>query len=77
MMQLANKRNLEEPQTKFIERIAKEASHNAVKNAFSHGRSVTIQQDGNIVKKYPSGHIEFIRKVENSSVMPEKRQYHL
>ena len=77
MMQLANKINLEEPQTKFIERIAKEASHNAVKNAFSHGRSVTIQQGEHIVKKYPDGSIEIIRKVQNSSVIPEKRQYHL
>ena len=77
MMQLANKRNLEEPQTEFIERIAKDASHNAVENAFSHGKSVTIQYEGHIVKKYPSGDIEVIRKVENSSVMPEKRQYHL
>lgn len=76
-MQLANNRTLGNTQTKFIEKIAKEASHNAVENAFSHGKSVTIQQDGHIVKKYPNGHIEFIRKVENSSVIPEKRQYHL
>ncbi len=76
-MQLANNRTLDDPQTEFIERIAKEASHNAVKNAFSHGKSVTIQQDGHIVKKYPSGYIEVIRKVENSSVTPEKRRYQL
>ncbi len=76
-MQLADNRTLEDPQTESIEKIAKEASHNAVKNAFNHGRSVTIQQGGYIVKKYPNGHIEVIRKVENSSVTPEKRRYQL
>ncbi|HJH28583.1 MAG TPA: hypothetical protein C5S51_02655 [Methanosarcinaceae archaeon] len=76
-MQLANNKTQNDSRTESIEKIAKEASHNAVKNAFNHGRSVTIQQGEHIVKKYPDGSIEIIRKVQNSSVIPEKRQYHL
>jgi hypothetical protein len=62
-------------QSKFIKRIAIEASHNARRNALSHGRSITIQQGEAIVKVHPDGSTEVIRKIENSSVIPEKRRY--
>ena len=70
-------KDFEALQTKFITEVAKEASHNAVEKAFSHELPVTILQNEHIVKKHPDRSIEVIRKVENSSVMLEKRQYHL
>jgi hypothetical protein len=63
----------EESQTECMIRIAKKASCDAVKRAFSMGLPVTILQDGYIIKKYPNKDIEIIRKVENSSVMPKKK----
>jgi len=77
-MRLANNiRKREKRETKSIARIAKKASNNAIRNAFSHGRSVTIQQGKDIVKLYPNGHTEVILTIENSSIMPEKRRYQL
>lgn len=77
-MPIINKRQRNEiRQCKAIARIARTASSNARKNAFSHGRSVTIQQGEAIVKMHPDGKTEIIRKIENSSVIPEKRRYYL
>ncbi|WP_048127219.1 hypothetical protein [Methanosarcina lacustris] len=77
-MPLTNKTQKHEVrQSRFIARVAKEASSNARKNALSHGRSVTIQQGEDIVKVHPDGRMDLIRKIEKSSVIPEKRLYHL
>jgi hypothetical protein len=77
-VRLANNiRKREKRETKDIARIAKKASSNAIRNAFSHGRSVTVQQGKKIVKLYPNGHTEVIMTIENISVMPEKRRYQL
>jgi len=77
-VRLANNiRKCEKRETKDIARIAKKASSNAIRNAFSHGRSVTVQQGKEIVKLYPNGHTEVIMTIENISVMPEKRRYQL
>ena len=67
----------EESQTECIIQIAKKASYDAVKRVFSMGLPVTILQDGYIIKKYPNGNIEIIRKVENSSIMPKKKIWHI
>ncbi|MEL7663793.1 MAG: hypothetical protein AAGU10_06650 [Methanosarcina mazei] len=73
-----NKRQRSEiKQHKVIERIARTASSNARKNAFSHGRSVTVQQGESIVEMHPDGRTDIIRKIEKSSVIPEKRRYYL
>lgn len=75
---LINKRQKNEiKQHKVIARIARTASSNAKKNAFSQGRSVTVQQDESIVKMHPDGRTDIIRKIEKSSVVPEKRRYYL
>jgi hypothetical protein len=72
-----SRRNREAQQRRIIARIAKNASNNAIKSAFKCGIPVTIQQGDNIVKLYPDGSTEFIKKVEYSSVTPEKRRYRL
>lgn len=64
-------------QGKFIARVARVASSNARRNALSHGRSVTIQQDDTIIRVHPDGKTDIIRKIEKSSVIPEKRRYYL
>jgi hypothetical protein len=77
-MPLTNKTQKREAcQRRFIARVAREASSNARENALSHGRSVTIQQGEAIVKVHPDGRTDIIRKIEKSSVIPEKRLYHL
>lgn len=77
-MQFANKKQRYEiKQRRFIERVAKEASCDARKNALDNGRSITILQGENIVKVHPDGRTFKIRKIEKSSVIPDKRRYHL
>lgn len=60
-----------------IKRVAIMASRNANKNAFCQGRPVIIQQGEDIVKMHPDGRTDVIRKIEKSSVIPEKRRYYL
>jgi hypothetical protein len=64
-------------QRNIIKRVARVASNNASKNALNNGRSITIQQGEAIVKVHPDGSYDVIRKLEKSSVIPEKRKYHL
>lgn len=63
--------------SEFIAKVASDASGNAIEKALSHGRSVTIQKGETIVKVHPDGRTDTIRKIEKSSVVPEKRIYHL
>jgi hypothetical protein len=75
-MRIANRtRKSDVLQRKTIERVARVASNNAVKNALNNGRSITIQQGEAIVKVHPDGSYDVIRKLEKSSVIPEKRRY--
>jgi hypothetical protein len=77
-MRIANRtRKSEDQQRNIIERVARVASNNASKNALNCGRSITIQQGEAIVKVHPDGSYDVIRKLEKSSVIPEKRKYHL
>lgn len=64
-------------QRRFIKRVARVASTNAKQNALTQGRSVTIQKGESIVKVHPDGSYDFIRKIEKSSIIPEKRLYYL
>jgi hypothetical protein len=66
-----------DPKTRFISRVARDASGNAIINALSHGRSVTILQGNSIVEVHPDGRTDIIKKLKKSSVIPEKRVYHL
>ena len=75
-MRTPKKRSREIP-TKNIERIARDASNNAIMNAFNCGISITRMQGDDIVKVYPDGTTEFIKRLENSSVKPEKRRYRI
>jgi histone H3/H4 len=75
-MRTPKKRSREIP-TKNIERIARDASNNAIMNAFNCGISITRMQGDDIVRIYPDGSIEFIERLENSTVMPEKRLYRI
>lgn len=72
-----SRRNREAQQRRIIARIAEDASGNAIESAFRCGIPVTIQQGDDIVKLHPNGVTEFIKKVELSSVTPEKRRYRL
>jgi hypothetical protein len=77
-MRLPNsRRNREAQQRRIIARIARDASGNAITSAFKCGIPVTRQQGENIVRIYPDGSTEFIKKIENRSVTPDKRRYHL
>lgn len=66
-----------EIRTKTIEKIARDASRNAKENAFDRGIAVTGMSGNDIVRFYPDGSTEFIKRLENSSVTPEKRRYHI
>lgn len=56
-------------------RLAKEASTNAVKQAFQNGSSVTVLRGDDIIKIYPDGHTEFVRRVENTCIVPSKKSW--
>jgi hypothetical protein len=58
--------------TKYIERVATDASGNAIANALNHGRSITILQGNSIVEVHPDGRTETIKKLEKTSVIPKK-----
>jgi len=60
--------------TKFIARVVRDASGNAIVSALSHGRSVTILQGNTIVEVHPDGRTDIIKKLEKSSVIP-KNEY--
>lgn len=77
-MRIANRtRKSDARQRNIIERVARVASNNASKNALNNGRSITVQQGEEIVKVHPDGSYDVVRKLEKSSVIPEKRIYHL
>ncbi|KXS44150.1 hypothetical protein HWN40_04010 [Methanolobus zinderi] len=63
--------------TRTIEKVARDASDNAIMNAFNCGLPVTRIRGNDIVKVYPDGSTEFIKRLENSSVTPEKRRYRI
>jgi citrate lyase synthetase len=75
-MRTPKKRNREIP-TILIKKISRDASDNAIMNAFNRGLPVTRMQGDDIVKVYPDGTTEFIKRLENSSIKPEKRRYHI
>lgn len=63
---------------KYIVEIAKRASEEAVQKTFAQGRSVTIARDGAIVKLYPDGHTEFVKKLDHPDrISTKKRVYKL
>lgn len=70
-------RMTEDPKTKFIARVARDASGNAIMNALSQGRSVTVLKGNSIVEVHPDGKTNVIKELEKSSVVPKKRVYHL
>lgn len=65
------------PKTRFIARVARNASENAIKSALTHGRSVTVLQGNSIVEVHPDGRTNVIKELERSSVVPKKRVYQL
>jgi hypothetical protein len=71
------KRRSREIPTILIKKMARDASTNAIMNAFNRGLPVTRMQGNDIVKVYPDGTTEFIKRLENSSIKPEKRRYHI
>ena len=66
-----------EIRTKTIQKVARDASRNAKQNALNSGIPVTRMNGNDIVKVYPDGSTELIKTLENSSVTPEKRRYHI
>lgn len=68
---------IEEQESRFITKVAKEASINAIKDTFRHGRPVMTLQNESIVRKYPDGRTETVRKIEKMPLVLERRIYHL
>jgi hypothetical protein len=66
-----------DPETIYIEKVAFDASGNAVMDALNHGRSVTIQRGNSIIEVHPDGRTCIVKKLENSYIIPKKRIYHL
>jgi hypothetical protein len=64
-------------ESKIIERIAKEATKNAIRDTFRLGKPIMTLENGYIVKKYQDGKIEQIKKIEKTPVISGKRIYHL
>ncbi|WP_407281874.1 hypothetical protein V7O61_10310 [Methanolobus sp. WCC1] len=75
-MRTPKKRSREIP-TILIKKIARDASNNAIMNSFNCGLPVARMQGNDIVKVYPDGTTEFIKRLENSSIKPEKRRYRI
>lgn len=75
-MRTPKKRSREIP-TILIKKIARDASNNAIMNSFNRGLPVARMQGNDIVKVYPDGTTEFIKRLENSSIKPEKRRYRI
>lgn len=67
---------IEEKEGKFIARVAKEASIHAIMDTFRDGRSVMTLQGESIVRKYPDGRTETVRKIEKVTIS-EKIEFHL
>jgi hypothetical protein len=74
-MRKTNTRRTKESTTMSLARLAVKASTNARQSALSRGIPVTVQHGDNIVKIYPNGTTEVIRKIEKHLVNPEKRIY--
>jgi hypothetical protein len=77
MRSTSDRRNSDAQRTRSIARTAKDASNNAIRNAFAHGIAVTRMSGNDIIKMYPDGRTEIIKKIENSSVTLDKRRYHI
>lgn len=64
-------------ESQVIAKIAKEAARNAIRDTFRLGNPIMILEDGYIVKKYPDGRTETVKKIEKMPVISGKRIYHL
>lgn len=64
-----------EEECKYIKRVARDASLDAIEETFRQGRPITTVEDDFVVRKYPDGRIEKIKKLEKTSVIPKKRVY--
>lgn len=73
----SSRRRYKESTTMSLAKLAAKASTNARRNALNRGIPVTVQRGENIVKIYPNGNTEVIRKIEKYLVFPEKRIYKL
>jgi len=61
-----------------ITEIAKHASEKAVRETFAQGRPVTTVRYGNVIKLYPDGHAEFVKKLDYSyKTTSRNRKYQL
>ena len=59
--------------TEWLANVAREASRKAAQETLDAGRPITIAQDGYIVRKYPDGHIERIKKLPPALIITEDR----
>lgn len=66
-----------ENESQIIAKIAKEAARNAIRDTFKLGNPIMILEDGYIVKKYPNGKIETVKKIDKMPVISGQRIYHL
>ncbi|MDD3873306.1 MAG: hypothetical protein PHE01_03635 [Methanosarcina sp.] len=68
---------MEEQESKFIAKVAKEASINAINETFRSGRPVMTLQNESIVRKYPDGRTETVRKIEKMPITSKISTYYL
>ncbi len=69
--------DIEELEGRFISRVAKEASINAIKDTLGRGRPVMTLRNESIVRIYPDGRTETVRKIEKMPIVSERRTYYL
>jgi hypothetical protein len=62
---------------KIVSEWLKEISDRAIQETFSQGFPITTIVDDDIVRLYPDGKMEFIKKLEKKRIKVEKRIYHL
>lgn len=60
-----------------IAKDAKEASRNAIRDTFRLGKPIVTLEGRHIVKKYPNGNIELVKKITDMPVISGNNLYHI
>jgi hypothetical protein len=61
----------------WIKKMCREASQDAIKDSLARGLPVTILKGDYLIRLYPDGSYDLLKKYERKLVKPEKREYKL
>jgi hypothetical protein len=61
----------------WIKQMCREASENAIKDSFARGLPVTVLKGDYLIRLYPDGSYDLLKKYERKFVKAEKREYKL